>query len=73
MNKVSHYVTKPTSQGTSQAVLYAIGFSEKDMDKAQVAISSAGVEKVGLKGMQFDTVSVSNAISMGTKDMRYSL
>ncbi|KAI9799039.1 MAG: dihydroxy-acid dehydratase ilv3 [Piccolia ochrophora] len=32
-----------------------------------------GVEKTGLIGYQFNTVGVSDAISMGTKGMRYSL
>lgn len=32
-----------------------------------------GVERVGLIGYQFNTVGVSDAISMGTKGMRYSL
>jgi len=74
-------------------MLYATGFTETDMDKAQVGISSVwysgnpcnmhlmdlnnkvkeGVEKAGLKGMQFNTIGVSDGISMGTKGMRYSL
>lgn len=32
-----------------------------------------GVEDAGLKGMQFNTIGVSDGISMGTKGMRYSL
>lgn len=32
-----------------------------------------GVERAGLIGMQFNTIGVSDAISMGTKGMRYSL
>ena len=32
-----------------------------------------GVEKAGLAGMQFNTIGVSDAISMGTTGMRYSL
>lgn len=74
-------------------MLYATGFNETDMDKAQVGISSVwysgnpcnmhllqlnnkvkeGVEQAGLKAMQFNTIGVSDAISMGTKGMRYSL
>lgn len=34
---------------------------------------SASVEKAGLKAMQFNTIGVSDGISMGTKGMRYSL
>ncbi|KAF2718230.1 dihydroxy-acid dehydratase [Polychaeton citri CBS 116435] len=32
-----------------------------------------GVEKAGLLGMQFNTIGVSDGLSMGTKGMRYSL
>ncbi|KZF21707.1 dihydroxy-acid dehydratase [Xylona heveae TC161] len=32
-----------------------------------------GVERAGLVGLQFNTIGVSDAISMGTKGMRYSL
>ncbi|KAL3230651.1 Dihydroxy-acid dehydratase, mitochondrial [Nakaseomyces bracarensis] len=34
---------------------------------------SQSVEKAGLKAMQFNTIGVSDGISMGTKGMRYSL
>lgn len=34
---------------------------------------TASVEKAGMKGMQFNTIGVSDGISMGTKGMRYSL
>jgi len=32
-----------------------------------------GVERAGMRGMQFNTIGVSDGISMGTKGMRYSL
>ena len=74
-------------------MLYAVGFKEPDMAKAQVGISSVwysgnpcnmhlmdfnnkvkeGVDKAGMVGMQFNTIGVSDAISMGTTGMRYSL
>ncbi|GAM87187.1 hypothetical protein ANO11243_052080 [Dothideomycetidae sp. 11243] len=93
LNKTSRFITQPKSQGASQAMLYATGFSEDDMNKAQVGVSSvwysgnpcnmhlmdlnnaiaAGVRKAGLKSMQFNTIGVSDGISMGTKGMRYSL
>ncbi|EEA27345.1 dihydroxy-acid dehydratase ilv3 [Talaromyces marneffei ATCC 18224] len=93
LNKVSRTITQPISQGASQAMLYATGLSEADMNKAQVGISSVwltgnpcnmhllelnnlvkkGVEKAGLIGYQFNTVGVSDGISMGTKGMRFSL
>ncbi|KAL4952557.1 dihydroxy-acid/6-phosphogluconate dehydratase [Aspergillus filifer] len=93
LNKVSRHITQPVSQGASQAMLYATGLTEADMNKAQVGISSVwyngnpcnmhlldlsnkvreGVQKAGLVGYQFNTVGVSDGISMGTSGMRYSL
>ncbi|KAL4939610.1 hypothetical protein BDV06DRAFT_198486 [Aspergillus oleicola] len=93
LNKVSRHITQPVSQGASQAMLYATGLTEADMNKAQVGISSVwyngnpcnmhlldlnnrvreGVQKAGLIGYQFNTVGVSDGISMGTSGMRYSL
>ncbi|KAK4624213.1 Putative dihydroxy-acid dehydratase, mitochondrial [Fulvia fulva] len=93
LNAVSKHITQPKAQGASQAMLYATGLDEEDMNKAQVGISSVwyggnpcnmhlmdlnhkvkeGVEKAGLLGMQFNTIGVSDAISMGTSGMRYSL
>jgi dihydroxy-acid dehydratase len=40
LNSVSKHITQPKSQGASQAMLYATGMSEDDMNKAQVGISS---------------------------------
>ncbi|KAJ6114001.1 hypothetical protein N7523_007318 [Penicillium sp. IBT 18751x] len=93
LNKVSRHITQPKAQGASQAMLYAVGLKEEDMNKAQVGISSVwfngnpcnmhlldlnnkvrqGVQEQGLIGFQFNTVGVSDAISMGTSGMRYSL
>jgi len=93
LNHVSKTITQPKSQGASQAMLYATGMKEADMQKAQVGISSVwfsgnpcnmhlmdlnnqvkeSVVKAGLYGMQFNTIGVSDGISMGTKGMRYSL
>ncbi|CCX04454.1 dihydroxy-acid/6-phosphogluconate dehydratase [Pyronema domesticum] len=93
LNRSSSAITQPKSQGASQAMLYATGMTEKDMNKAQVGISSVwysgnpcnmhlmdlnhkireGVEAAGLHGMQFNTIGVSDGISMGTTGMRYSL
>ena len=36
LNKYSSKVTQPKSQGASQAMLYATGLSEEDMNKPQV-------------------------------------
>eukprot|EP01024_Parvocaulis_polyphysoides_P040185 TRINITY_DN36518_c0_g1_i3.p1 TRINITY_DN36518_c0_g1~~TRINITY_DN36518_c0_g1_i3.p1 ORF type:complete len:641 (-),score=88.84 TRINITY_DN36518_c0_g1_i3:608-2410(-) len=93
LNKYSSHVTQPKQQGASQAMLYATGINEDDMNKAQVGISSvwyegnpcnmhllklsesvkAGVEQAGMIGYRFNTVGVSDAISMGTDGMSYSL
>ncbi|EKV15136.1 hypothetical protein PDIG_28170 [Penicillium digitatum PHI26] len=93
LNKISSTITQPKSQGASQAMLYAVGLKEADMNKAQVGISSVwfngnpcnmhlldlsnkvrqGVQDQNLIGFQFNTVGVSDGISMGTPGMRYSL
>jgi len=93
LNKFSSRITEPKSQGASQAMLYGIGMSDADMQKAQVGISSvwyegntcnmhlndlsarvkAGVEEAGLVGLRFNTIGVSDGISMGTEGMSYSL
>jgi dihydroxy-acid dehydratase len=92
-NKYSARITHPPSQGASQAMLYATGLREEDMDKPQVGIASVwyegnscnmhllrlsekvkeGVIAAGLVGMRFNTVGVSDGISMGTDGMSFSL
>jgi len=93
LNKTSERITQPKSQGASQAMLYATGLTEQDMDKAQVGIASCwlegnpcnmhllelgakvkqGVREAGLVGFRFNTIGVSDGISMGTEGMSYSL
>ena len=93
LNKVSRRITRPRSQGASQAMLYGAGLSREDMDKAQVGISSVwyegntcnmhllelaarvkeGVVAAGLVGLRFNTIGVSDGISMGTEGMSFSL
>lgn len=93
LNKYSSQITQPKSQGASQAMLYATGMSEADMNRAQVGIASVwyegnpcnmhllelgsfakeGVEKADLVGLRFNTIGVSDGISMGTDGMSYSL
>ncbi len=93
LNKYSSHITQPRSQGASQAMLYATGMSEDDMNKAEVGIASvwydgnpcnmhlrdlgdevkSGVTNAGLIGMRFNTIGVSDGISMGTDGMSYSL
>ncbi|KAL0079957.1 dihydroxy-acid dehydratase [Phycomyces blakesleeanus] len=93
LNKYSATITQPKSQGASQAMLYATGLTDEDMNKAQVGISSIwyegnpcnmhlmdlaghvkkGVQDAGLIGYRFNTIGVSDGISMGTRGMSYSL
>ncbi|HEX9843092.1 MAG TPA: dihydroxy-acid dehydratase, partial [bacterium] len=93
LNRYSARITQPKSQGASQAMLYACGLSEADMNKPQVGIASVwfegnscnmhlldlaakvkeGVQEAGLIGLRFNTVGVSDGISMGTRGMSYSL
>ena len=44
LNKYSSKITQPKSQGASQAMLYATGLTEDDMDKPQIGISSVWYE-----------------------------
>jgi dihydroxy-acid dehydratase len=93
LNQYSSRITQPKSQGGSQAMLYATGLTEEDMNKPQVGIASVwyegnpcnmhllelaaevkkGVVDANLVGMRFNTVGVSDGISMGTEGMSYSL
>jgi dihydroxy-acid dehydratase len=93
LNKYSRKITQPETQGSSQAMLYATGMSEADMQKPQVGIASMwfdgnpcnmhlldlatevkqGVAAAGMLGMRFNTIGVSDGISMGTDGMSYSL
>src|SRR6187401_3420172 len=93
MNKFSSRVTQPRSQGASQAMLYGIGLTDADLQKAQVGICSMwyegntcnmhldrlaasvkeGVQGANLVGLRFNTVGVSDGLSMGTDGMSYSL
>ncbi len=43
-NKYSSHITQVKSQGASQAMLYATGLSDEDLDKPQVGISSVWYE-----------------------------
>jgi dihydroxy-acid dehydratase len=93
LNKYSARITQPASQGASQAMLYATGLTEEDLNKPQVGIASCwfegnscnmhlldlaakvkeGVAAADLLGMRFNTIGVSDGISMGTEGMSYSL
>ncbi len=93
LNRYSSRITQPPAQGASQAMLYATGLTESDMNKAQVGIASVwyegnpcnqhllmlsekvkeGVQAAGQVGMRFNTIGVSDGISMGTEGMSFSL
>src|SRR5215467_11283385 len=44
LNKYSSRITSPKSQGASQAMLYATGLSDADLQKPQIGISSVWYE-----------------------------
>ncbi|MGJ8759600.1 MAG: dihydroxy-acid dehydratase [Polaribacter sp.] len=93
LNKHSSRLTQDESQPASQAMLYAVGLTDEDMQKAQVGIASTGYDGnpcnmhlnnlaaevkieskiAGLVGLGFNTIGVSDGISMGTSGMNYSL
>ena len=93
LNKFSKVITQDKSQGASQAMLYALKLSKKDMNKAQIGIGSNWFEsnpcnshlneiskrvknsltEKEIIGFQFNTIGVSDGITMGTKGMLYSL
>jgi len=93
LNKYSKNVTQDPTQPAAQAMLHAIGLTDKDLKKPLVGIASTGYEgnpcnmhlndlaqqvKKGtlekdLVGLVFNTIGVSDGISMGTYGMRYSL
>jgi dihydroxy-acid dehydratase len=93
LNKYSSQITQPKAQGASQAMLYATGLTEQDMNKPQVGIASVwyegnpcnmhllhlaekvkeGVKAAGMVGLRFNTIGVSDGISMGTDGMSFSL
>jgi dihydroxy-acid dehydratase len=93
LNKYSATLTQDETQPASQAMLYGAGFTDEDMNKAQVGIGSTGYEgntcnmhlnglaalikqsvlDTNLVGLIFNTIGVSDGISMGTHGMSYSL
>ncbi|MBJ6369045.1 dihydroxy-acid dehydratase [Snuella sedimenti] len=93
LNKYSRRLTQDESQPASQAMLYAVGLTDEDMQKPQVGIASTGYDgnpcnmhlnglaaevKIECKianmvGLGFNTIGVSDGISMGTSGMNYSL
>lgn len=93
LNKHSQRLTQDATQPAAQAMLYAVGLNDDDMQKPQVGIASTGYDgnpcnmhlnglAAGIKeevnkkdqvGLVFNTIGVSDGISMGTSGMNYSL
>ncbi|KAI0696704.1 dihydroxy-acid dehydratase [Cytidiella melzeri] len=93
LNKYSSELTQNKIRGGAQAMLYAVGLTEEDMNKPQIGISpiwwegnpcnshllelaqkvKEGCSQEGLVGLIFSTIGISDAITMGTDGMRYSL
>ncbi len=93
LNKHSKRLTQDPSQPASQAMLYAVGLTDEDMNKPQIGIGSTGYDgnpcnmhlnrlaqeiktytnKNEQVGLTFNTIGVSDGISMGTSGMNYSL
>ena len=93
LNKYSKNVTQDPTQPAAQAMLYALGLKEEDLQKPFIGIGSTGyegnpcnmhlndlaqevkqgVQESNLVGLVFNTIGVSDGISMGTYGMRYSL
>jgi dihydroxy-acid dehydratase len=81
------------SRAASRAMLYPVGFSDKDFTKSIVGVASTwsmvtpcnmhidtlaresalGIDKAGGKAIIFNTITISDGISMGTEGMKYSL
>jgi dihydroxy-acid dehydratase len=81
------------SRAASRAMLYPVGFTEKDFSKSIVGVASTwsmvtpcnmhidalvreaalGIDKAGGKPIIFNTITISDGISMGTEGMKYSL
>lgn len=93
LNRHSKELTQNDTQPAAQAMLYAIGLTEEDLQKPFIGIASTGyegnpcnmhlnslavqvkkgVQEENLVGLIFNTIGVSDGISMGTQGMRYSL
>ncbi|EKM80653.1 hypothetical protein AGABI1DRAFT_55639 [Agaricus bisporus var. burnettii JB137-S8] len=86
LNRISCRITQNKIHGGAQAMLYAVGLTENDMNKPQIGISPVwwegnpcnahlldlaknvkdGCKEEDLVGLIFNTIGVSDAITMGT-------
>jgi len=89
----SSIVVDGDDRAPARSMLRAVGFTDEDFKKPQVAVASSpsdmtpcnvhlgelgeharkGIESAGGKPITFNTITVTDGISMGTKGMRYSL
>ena len=89
----SSTVVDGNDRAPARSMLRAVGFTDEDFQKPQIAVASsasdmtpcnvhlgdlseharAGVAEAGGKPIYFNTITVTDGISMGTKGMRYSL
>ena len=89
----SSVVVDGNDRAPARSMLRAVGFSDEDFRKPQIAVASAasdmtpcnvhlgelseharrGVAAAGGKPVYFNTITVTDGISMGTQGMRYSL
>ncbi len=89
----SSIVVDGNDRAPARSMLRAVGFTDDDFKKPQVAVASSasdmtpcnvhlgelgeharrGVEAAGGKPVSFNTITVTDGISMGTQGMRYSL
>jgi dihydroxy-acid dehydratase len=91
--KFSSVVVDGNDRAPARSMLRAVGFTDEDFKKPQIAVASAasdmtpcnvhlgelseharkGVAAAGGKPVYFNTITVTDGISMGTQGMRYSL
>jgi dihydroxy-acid dehydratase len=89
----SAVVVDGNDRAAARAMLRAVGFTDDDFRKPQIAVASSasdmtpcnvhlndlseharkGVNEAGGKAIYFNTITVTDGISMGTQGMRYSL
>ena len=94
LNNYSRVITQNIENGAAQAMLYSLGLSKSDLNKAQVGVCSMWYQgnpcnsklniysdlvpnniklQDDLLPLQFNTIGISDGISMGTDGMKYSL
>ncbi|HEY8932108.1 MAG TPA: dihydroxy-acid dehydratase [Rariglobus sp.] len=89
----SAVVVDGNDRAPARSMLRAVGFTDSDFQKPQIAVASAasnmtpcnvhlgdlsehaqkGINEAGGKAVYFNTITVTDGISMGTQGMRYSL